>query len=509
MLYCAGMSGLSSGSVLGETAPAPPPRTPVFWASLTAVYGLILAGLVSAASLLEPVSSPIELLRRPEDSLDRVVSRQLDLQQAVHQAPPGLRTVAMLFYGSSDPLAEAAGWYDELTQSLDSVHARLYREVLENEARLMGRDSPRVAEDDESRPDGGPQKPDAEGGSRADGADALSPQMVAWLHAAYPATGEDDLDPEEARIIIADIRRLLPAGWFADTLVARVAQRIGDTSTRAEAESAITERGRVLLRRTIALGGGSALLVVAGIAVLAVERWRLPRVADAPVPAEWLARDGIGLFVRGAAAFLAITNLSGVFVAADTATEPVLAILAGVPLLILTVRCFRGYGTSLAASFGLRIPPRRVPALVRATVVLVGLAVIAEGAIALASEYLGVESHWADGFPEELVWAPAGVAALHLLDTVAWTPFIEEVAFRGVLYGTLRQWLSVWPSALLSSAVFASAHGYGTLGFAAVFVSAVIWAIAYERTGSLLPGILAHAVNNLLVGADVIWLLRL
>ena len=56
--------------------------------------------------------------------------------------------------------------------------------------------------------------------------------------------------------------------------------------------------------------------------------------------------------------------------------------------------------------------------------------------------------------------------------------------------------------------VFALAHGYGLSGFATVFASGVLWAWAYERTGSLLPGMAAHALNNLGVATALALLLR-
>ena len=37
----------------------------------------------------------------------------------------------------------------------------------------------------------------------------------------------------------------------------------------------------------------------------------------------------------------------------------------------------------------------------------------------------------------------------------------------------------------------------------------ILWAWAYEKTGSLLPGMVAHAANNLMVSASVLVLLRL
>jgi membrane protease YdiL (CAAX protease family) len=64
------------------------------------------------------------------------------------------------------------------------------------------------------------------------------------------------------------------------------------------------------------------------------------------------------------------------------------------------------------------------------------------------------------------------------------------------------------PAAFISAGIFALAHGYGLIGFLSVFWSGLIWAWIYERTGSLLPGMIAHAVNNLLVCLSVIALLR-
>ena len=62
---------------------------------------------------------------------------------------------------------------------------------------------------------------------------------------------------------------------------------------------------------------------------------------------------------------------------------------------------------------------------------------------------------------------------------------------------------------LLGAAVFAAAHGYGVAGFGSVFASGLLWSIAYERTGSLLPGMAAHAANNVSAACAVLALLRL
>jgi membrane protease YdiL (CAAX protease family) len=87
-------------------------------------------------------------------------------------------------------------------------------------------------------------------------------------------------------------------------------------------------------------------------------------------------------------------------------------------------------------------------------------------------------------------------------------PLFEELAFRGLLFGTLRRKFTWSTSAVLSAAVFAIAHGYGLLGFVSVFWSGLLWAWIYEKTGSLLPSLLAHAANNLLVCFSILYLFR-
>src|SRR5207253_10968923 len=111
-------------------------------------------------------------------------------------------------------------------------------------------------------------------------------------------------------------------------------------------------------------------------------------------------------------------------------------------------------------------------------------------------------------FPYTTPFRSPAVAATSLLGTVLFAPVFEEIVFRGLLYATLRRRLA-WPiAATLSAAVFALAHGYGAAGFGSVFLSGLLWAIAYERTGSLLPNTVAHLVNNVAAALGVLLLLR-
>ena len=137
-----------------------------------------------------------------------------------------------------------------------------------------------------------------------------------------------------------------------------------------------------------------------------------------------------------------------------------------------------------------------------------GVSTLADVLIELGGTRVGVETHWTDGFQERLVWGTPGEVAADVLDSCVFAPLLEEPLFRGVLYGTLRLGLGPAPATLASAALFALAHGYGAVGFASVFVSGVLWAVAYERTRSLLPGMLAHAASNIQATAIVLATLR-
>lgn len=74
-------------------------------------------------------------------------------------------------------------------------------------------------------------------------------------------------------------------------------------------------------------------------------------------------------------------------------------------------------------------------------------------------------------------------------------PVIEETFFRGILYGALRGWMRVWAAAALSAVIFAVGHPLPAY-FLPIFVLGVVFALVRERTGSLIPSMIAHCIQN-------------
>lgn len=74
-------------------------------------------------------------------------------------------------------------------------------------------------------------------------------------------------------------------------------------------------------------------------------------------------------------------------------------------------------------------------------------------------------------------------------------PIVEETFFRGALYTAFRGRMGVWPAVLGSSAIFAVIHPLPG-GFLPILALACVLALLRERTGSLLPCMVCHAVYN-------------
>jgi uncharacterized protein len=475
-----------SAELAGEAPVEPRGRTSRLNRWVTGAALGVLAGL--AALVFWPAHG-LDTLERPEESLERVVTRDMEFRAVARTAPRWeRRLLALAFSSDAGARADAIAWYEELARVEGSPLAELYRIIL-------------LAEDGQTEA--------AESVATAWApTDDAARRLAAWARAAYEA---EVPAPEELRAAIEAVRRELPPGWFADRLVIRLASRLGDAALVAESERAIQARGAPLLRRLRAILIAETLLVLVGLVALVA--WlvgrggRAARVAMAPIPPPWTALDGLGLFARGAVGLVGVAVVWP-FLPDRAWSTLLVSILQTIPLGGYLLWYCGGSWRTLADTFGLRVPRSAWPTLLRATLGLVGVSTLADVLIDLAGARLGVETHWTDGFQERLVWGTSGEVVADAIDSCAFAPILEEPLFRGVLYATLRLRLGPAPATLVSAALFALAHGYGVVGFVSVFASGVLWALAYERTRSLLPGMLAHAVSNIQATTIVLATLR-
>jgi membrane protease YdiL (CAAX protease family) len=449
----------------------------------------VLVGFVLLAVRVQLAGSRLDTIDDPARAVTVIVERTMDLEGVLTEATAWERRLYELTVTDGrNELEQAIAWYEEVADAVPGdpdVQTRLA--ILHGEA---GRTDEILETVDRWR-------------ARGDVAHADV------LAAAYLDAPVDDLP--RLRDTAA---RMVDPGWFRDRLRLRLAERVGDAAGREAIAAGVRARTRPLLWRVRLLTAAEALVLLAGLwGLVSILRRRPVRVAAALVPPPWPLGEGLTVLVRGAAAgvltLLAVAALGGRRAVSDATLFALSVPVMYLPLLWLARRrLFGPAGVGLARGLGLLPPPGTGRALVRATALLAGAGIALDLALGLLGESAGLSAHWAEWFDEELAFGGPALVAASLLGTVLFAPLFEEIVFRGLLYATLRRRLP-WPvAATLSAGVFAVAHGYGPAGFGSVFLSGLLWAIAYERTGSLLPNTAAHVVNNVAAAGGVLLLLR-
>jgi len=83
------------------------------------------------------------------------------------------------------------------------------------------------------------------------------------------------------------------------------------------------------------------------------------------------------------------------------------------------------------------------------------------------------------------------------IGAVVVAPIVEEIFFRGFVFGGLRPHYGWKKAALISSALFAVIH-LQPAAVVPIFLLGLVFALLYERSGSIWPAILMHVSSNAL-----------
>jgi membrane protease YdiL (CAAX protease family) len=90
-----------------------------------------------------------------------------------------------------------------------------------------------------------------------------------------------------------------------------------------------------------------------------------------------------------------------------------------------------------------------------------------------------------------------GVVPVQVLLIVIMAPISEELCFRGMLYGGLREKLPRVAAALIGGLIFGGLHAItGITAVPPLIFFGFLLSLLYEKTGSIVPGILLHMLNN-------------
>jgi membrane protease YdiL (CAAX protease family) len=463
-----------------------------FVSLLAAVF--LIASLAAVVWLSASVPK-LDRMEAPERALARMVGRTMDAQVGLERAPAWKRR--LLGWVSGDEAAErmqAIEWYGELAETSEDSVVHLQLAILRAESGQKS-EALRTAEAWERQA-------------------APFPRFAALIQAAYGDPG--DVDQARLDLAQADAADMLPAGWFYERLAGRLAERARNLPLLEMIRQSAAVRADQIFEFSWNLTVIELGVMFVGTLIL-IQVWRTRnrpngflRLHHIGVPPPWPGGVGAAVLLRGGAIGAILTAIFLVYLPPDNTSLRALAIpMTNVPLLLLAYHhLFRPAGMNFVEGFGLNVSWRLGGHLAAAVLAVVAAGLWGEWVMERASEHWHWTSHWTEWFDADLVWGSSGQTLVSLLEYVVFAPIFEELAFRGLLFAILRRKFRFLPAALMSAAIFGIAHGYGMVGLISVCWSGVLWAWIYERTGSLLPGMLAHSINNLLVCLAVMGLLR-
>jgi membrane protease YdiL (CAAX protease family) len=96
-----------------------------------------------------------------------------------------------------------------------------------------------------------------------------------------------------------------------------------------------------------------------------------------------------------------------------------------------------------------------------------------------------------------------GAIPIQIILIVVAAPVSEEICFRGMLFGGLREKLPRIGAALICGLIFGALHALtGVTAVPPLIVFGFLLALLYEKTGSIIPGMLLHMLNNIVALAS-------
>jgi hypothetical protein len=330
--------------------------------------------------------SPLANLERPEESLERLISREMDLHDVMDGIPRWEKRLYELTGMEPETFEDAIARFDELDEERRTARDDLDLVVL-------------LAED-------GQLELAASIIEGLEGTDTDAAQYGRWLDAAYLEAPS----PQDATLMAEEIRRELPRDWFTDTLTRRLATRVDDPALQAEAEASIEARGLALLQRVRGLTGTGAGLFLLALVSVAPARPARGALWRTPLPPVWSA-DGWFFFRR--LAYLLMPAALVLLLPRTPGTTLAMGLLGGVPMIWWVRRYLHARGGTVRETFGLRVPHGQILRVIGWGIVLLGISMAGESLLSMGLTAFGVSSHWADGFLEDFLWGSPATGGRH------------------------------------------------------------------------------------------------
>ncbi len=456
-----------------------PRRVPLPWTWVTVFGTFILAGALGLLILLTLLTGPVGMLNEPKEVLAKVFGSDLDVATAWPKFPhQRLPLTSLTPPSEATELEEAIAHYRELAHEwAPTQSAKLTLVVLLAEAGKLDEaqaELKRIPKDT-----------------------SVEAVRAAYWNDPLPKKLPEALD--------------VGPTWVSDRAWKRLAGRQGDAGLAKAAVEAPIERGTTILQRLVPVERAFIIVCLIGLGFViywGIRGFKLVPVAGAMAVAPWPVGRAYAIFVRAGVAGLVLgfllffgmlLGLSWLMVIAD--------LFVFLPLLWLAHRyLYRPWGLGMVRALGLGVASWRK--LVYSTVALTAVEqIIAMGIMVLAT-VIGFSLSSLESVLEDGVVGGRFDLVMIFIGAVILAPLLEEIMFRGILFPSLRARMGLWPAAILSSFVFGAIHLYSPPATVAITLGGIASCVAYERTRSLWPCILAHAANNGLAMASMMILYR-
>ena len=157
-----------------------------------------------------------------------------------------------------------------------------------------------------------------------------------------------------------------------------------------------------------------------------------------------------------------------------------------------------GFNHGLAGmGFTLRRWPTGVLRGVTTGLIAIPICYLGQMGIVYLAERFGIDAPTSHPLLEAVRDATWPWRLLIIIMTVVLAPLSEELLFRGLIQSSLRRFLkSPWAAIVVTSVLFGVVHLPLWSALLPLAVFGVLLGYSYERTGKLLPAIVAHAVFN-------------
>lgn len=174
-----------------------------------------------------------------------------------------------------------------------------------------------------------------------------------------------------------------------------------------------------------------------------------------------------------------------------------LLVLALVYVIVLTITWIMGPARHHASlrSLGLKLPSSRSKLQILLPLLVLTASLTLTAIYAALLSVLGFDLP--ESLPSDVDLEGPGIIGGLALVVILWGPLTEEIFFRGFVFSGLVVRLGVLGAALASSLLFALAHVDPRL-MVPIFITGLLLAWLYHKTGSIWSCFAAHALQNAL-----------